>query len=576
MLIQNEYVKQFVEEIAQICQPDSIYWCNGSEDEYQRLLDLAVADGRIHKLNEESNPNSYVFQNAIDDADFSNLKSFLCTTNPEDSSESMEWRHTDNMLEELIERIHHASHAKVLYVVPYLMGPKASPFSKSAIEITDSIYVVLNIAKISRMGDIAWKHLGDSNKFYRAVHITGTLDKENRILAHFPEEKLSVSINTEYGGASIHPKNSHALVLASADAAKESWLAEHMMLLAVETPTGEVHYIAGAFPSHCGKSNMAFLSPSEYAKGYRCYIIGDDIAWLHVGPDGRLWAINPEAGFFSVINGSNAHRAPKTMEMTQQDCIFSNVAITSDNQPYWEGKEDIVPEGLSSWLGFPWDPSHGAPVNHPNARFTASAHSSKSMSPHWEDPSGVPISAIVFGGKTRSLDPLIREARSWNEGVFFGASLIAERNTHIERNPFGILPFLGTSLSSYLNNWITMKNNLSRAPKMFRVNWFRQDANGQYVWPGYKENFRVVEWIMKRLEGKVEVNVSPIGYIPDPLDINLDKLPLDSSDLLEQLLSIDKTEWLEELNRTEEFFNSKQNIPREIYATLQEQRERFQ
>lgn len=575
MIINNEYVRRWVEELARLCRPDAIYWCNGSPEEYDRLAEVAVAEGKMKALNQEVWPRCYAYSNIPDDCETQHEHTYVCTERPEDGADTSQWMKPEQMLEKLEPIMANSMQGKVMYVVPYVMGPVGSPFSQSAIEVTDSIYVVMNMSIISRIGDVAWRQIGDRDDFFRGVHVSATLDKTHRFIAHFPEERMAYAINTEYGGYSFQAKSSMGMVLASATAAKEGWLAEHMMIIAIENPEGELRYIAGAFPSSCGKSNLAFMLPPEYAEGYKVYTVGDDIAWLRPGPDGRLWAINPECGFFSVLPGVNAKSNPRAMTMIRQNTIFTNVAVSSEGLPWWEGKGTQPPEDLKNWQDLPWDEHSDYKAAHPNARFTTHTSQLSSMAKNYDNLSGVPISAILFGGKSSHLDPLVREAFSWKHGIFLGAGLFAERGANLERNPMGILPFLGCSMEAYLNNWLAMEEKLEEPPKIFRVNWFRKDENGRFLWPGYRENFRVLEWILARCSGEAESSETPIGLIPEAGAINTLGIELNQAELMQDLLSVDKEMWQQESRELEQYFRSFRNFPQAIRDELSAQIERL-
>ncbi len=570
MTITNEYVRKWVEEIAQISRPDSIYWCDGSQEEYDHLAQIAEASGTgLRALNQFSWPGCYAYNTTADDSEPHTECMYVCTANREDGADTRLWMHPDEMMERLHKIMNNALNGKIMYVVPYVMGPIGSPFAKTAVEITDSIYVVMNMRILTRMGDRAWQEIGEGDQFTRGVHFALNREMENRYVAHFPEERKIFTLNTEYGGYAFHAKSSMGMVLGSAAAVREGWLAEHMMILAIENPEGEVRYIAGAFPSNCGKSNLAFLTPPDYAKGYKCYTVGDDIAWLRPGPDGRLWAINPEAGFFSVLPGINEHSNPHALEMTGQDAILTNVAVSSEGEPWWEGKNETPPDTLRNWQGIPWNPRSPYKAAHSNSRFTAKADRLSSISPHWEDPAGVPISAIIFGGKSSGTEPLVVESYNWEHGIFLGATLSAERENYLERNPMGILPYLGTNLGDYLRNWLKVGAGLTQPPSIFRVNWFRKGEDGKYLWPGYRENFRVLQWILGRTENNFPATQSAIGLIPQAGDLTLEGLNLTEADLMNDLLSVDKQAWQTECLDIEAYFRAFQNLPAEFWDQLE-------
>lgn len=568
MIITNDYVIRWVEKYAQICRPDSIYWCNGSEEEYQNLIKQALAENILSPINQTEYPGSYVFHNHPNDADASSMKFYFCTEHEADKSDSFAWEQSNKMLSTMHEYLEDKMRGQVMYVVPYILGPENSPFARTGIQITDSLYVVLNLKKLSRMGNQAWRAIGDRDDFFKGIHLAGDLRLDKRMVVHFPEDDLVITLNTNYGGYAFQSKASYAMIMSSYHAMRESWLAEHMMILGIEAPNGSITYIAGAFPAYCGKSNLAFISPPLYAEGYRCFTVSDDSAWLHIGPDGRLWAINPEAGFFSVLDGTNQQTSPIVSEALHHDVLFSNVSVDEDAIPWWEKKEDgNIPDKLFDWQGMEWIKSiHQTNPFHRNARFSIEAEKLRSISKYWDAPTGVPISAIIFGGRSSHLDPLIREARTFEEGMLYGASLFAEKSGSIERNPFGIMKFLGGNFSDYLENWFHISRQLRELPRIFRVNWFLQNDNGEYIWPGYRENFRVLEWILKRLNNEVSAIESPIGLLPYLEDLN--QVGLNCTGCLQRVLEFDVSLWLDEAHEVKQYLQQYNDVPQAIYDAL--------
>ena len=465
-----------------------------------------------------------------------------------------------------------------MYVIPYLMGPAGSKFSKVGIEITDSIYVVLNMRIMTRIGKVALDHLGDSNDFVRGLHSKGEIDPNKRYICHFPEDNAIWSIGSGYGGNVLLGKKCFALRIASYLGKKEGWMAEHMLILGLESPDGDVSYIAAAFPSACGKTNLAMLVPTEHfeKQGYKVWTVGDDIAWLRIGEDGRLWAINPEAGFFGVAPGTSMKSNPNALLTTRKNTIFTNVALTEDKTVWWEGMGTPAPAKAKDWKGNDWTPDSKEPAAHPNSRFTAPASQCPSISKDWENPNGVPITAIIFGGRRAKVAPLVYQSFDWNHGVFVGASMASETTAAatgavgvVRRDPMAMLPFCGYNMGDYFAHWLEMGKRIPNPPKIFNVNWFRTDKNGKFIWPGFGDNLRVLLWILKRCKGEVDAVETPIGYLPKPEDIELAGIEDEvSMDILNELLSIDKDAWTEEVKSQEEFLAKFDRLPEEIRNQL--------
>ena len=555
----SKTLTDWVEDVAQMTQPDRIVWCNGSEDEYHALIEQMLREGTLLRLNERKYPNCYLHRSHPTDVARTEHLTFICTPKPEDAGPTNNWMSPEEARERVGSLFRGCMRGRTMYVVPYLMGPPGSPFSEVGVEVTDSPYVVANMRIMTRMGTIALEHLGDSDRFVRGLHSLGDLSPERRYICHFPEERMIWSIGSGYGGNALLGKKCHSLRIASVEARDEGWLAEHMLIIGVEDPEGRVTYLAGAFPSACGKTNLAMLVPPPALSRYKVWTVGDDIAWLRFGPDGRLWAVNPETGFFGVAPGTSMRTNPNAMIALSRNSIFTNVALTLDGTPWWEGMSD-PPEYAYDWQGRPWTPTSGRPAAHPNARYTAPARQCPSISPHWEDPQGVPISAILFGGRRARVAPLVYEAFDWTHGVFVGASMASETTAAavgevgvVRRDPMAMLPFCGYNMADYFRHWLRMGARSSKMPRIFHVNWFRTDANGRFLWPGFGENLRVLKWIIERVNGGGEAEETPIGYVPTPDALDLDGLAL-SKETLRELLRVDPHDWRREAEAIAEFF----------------------
>ena len=555
----SKTLTDWVEDVAQLTQPDRIVWCDGSEDEYHALIEQMLREGTLLRLNERKYPNCYLHRSHPTDVARTEHLTFICTPKPEDAGPTNNWMSPEEARERVGALFRGCMRGRTMYVVPYLMGPPGSPFSEGGVEVTDSPYVVANMRIMTRMGTIALEHLGDSDRFVRGLHSLGDLSPERRYICHFPEERMIWSIGSGYGGNALLGKKCHSLRIASVEARDEGWLAEHMLIIGVEDPEGRVTYLAGAFPSACGKTNLAMLVPPPALSRYKVWTVGDDIAWLRFGPDGRLWAVNPETGFFGVAPGTSMRTNPNAMIALSRNSIFTNVALTLDGTPWWEGMSD-PPEYAYDWQGRPWTPTSGRPAAHPNARYTAPARQCPSISPHWEDPQGVPISAILFGGRRARVAPLVYEAFDWTHGVFVGASMASETTAAavgevgvVRRDPMAMLPFCGYNMADYFRHWLRMGARSSKMPRIFHVNWFRTDANGRFLWPGFGENLRVLKWIIERVNGGGEAEETPIGYVPTPDALDLDGLAL-SKETLRELLRVDPHDWRREAEAIAEFF----------------------
>jgi phosphoenolpyruvate carboxykinase (GTP) len=547
--------------MAAMCQPNDIYWCDGSEEEKDNLTSAALKSGDLIALNQQKLPGCYLHRSALNDVARTENLTYVCTEQREDAGPNNNWMPPAESYEKLAKIFSGAMRGRTLYVIPFLMGPASSSFSKVGIQITDSVYVVLNMRLMTRMGQIALDHLGDSDDFTRCLHSKADLDIERRFICHYPQDNTIWSVGSGYGGNALLAKKCLALRIASKLGQKEGWLAEHMLVVGVENPEGEVHYICGAFPSACGKTNLAMLVPPPTMKGWKIHTIGDDIAWLRVGPDGRLWAINPEAGFFGVAPGTGSKTNPNAMATVQHDTIFTNVALRPDGTVWWEGHDDPAPSSAVDWRGKPWTPNAGHPAAHPNSRFTTSIRQSPTYSSEWEKPQGVPISAILFGARRNRLVPLVYQSFNWQHGTFLGATLASETTAAatgavgvVRRDPMAMLPFCGYNMGDYWAHWLSMAQRATHPPKIFRVNWFQRNEQGKFIWPGFGENLRVLRWVIERCEGGGEAEETPIGHVPKISALNGD-LKVSKSDL-NQLVAIDREGWKSNLRSQGEYFDN--------------------
>jgi phosphoenolpyruvate carboxykinase (GTP) len=539
-------------------RPDRVAWCDGSEEENARLVGQMVADGTLHRLHPEKAPGSYLHRSHPSDVARTEHLTFIASRTREDAGPTNNWMSPDEARQRVWPLFDGAMKGRTLYVVPYVMGPVGSPFSKVGVEITDSPYVVANMRIMTRMGRAALEQLGSSEEFVPGLHSLGDLSPERRFIVHFPEDREIWSVGSGYGGNALLGKKCFALRIASTMARDQGWMAEHMLILELELPGGEVHYIGAAFPSACGKTNLAMLVSPFEDRGIRVRTVGDDIAWLRPGPDGRLWAVNPEAGFFGVVPGTGPDTNPNALATIARDTIFTNVAVSPDGVPWWEGKDKSPPAGLIDWHGKPWDGSGKAA--HPNSRFTVAARQCPSMSPRWEDPQGVPLSALVFGGRRARVAPLVFQSRDWEHGVFVGATMGSETTAAatgavgvVRRDPMAMLPFCGYNMGDYFAHWLRMGKAVSRPPAVFHVNWFRQDKDGRFAWPGFGENLRVLLWMIDRVKGKGAAEETPIGLVPTEAALDWSGLPLSAAQRRE-LLAVDRGEWAAEIPEIRAFF----------------------
>ena len=574
---QLDELNQWVDEVAALTRPDRIHWCDGSDAENDALIAAMLADGTLSKLNEDTHPGSYLHRSHPDDVARVEHLTFVCTKVRDDAGPNNHWMEPAIARQQMRGLFDGCMRGRTMYVIPYCMGPIDSPLSRCGVEITDSPYVVANMRLMTRMGDAALARIEREGNFVRGLHSTGDLNPDRRFIMHFPEDLEIQSFGSGYGGNALLGKKCHALRIASHQARSEGWLAEHMLILGIENPKGETHYIAAAFPSACGKTNLAMLIPPEgYVRdGWKISTIGDDICWMRPGADGRLYAINPEAGFFGVAPGTSEKSNPNALATIQRNTIFTNVAVTDDNQPWWEGLDKRVP--AIDWRGNAYDCNAGQPAAHPNARFTVSARQCPSYSPHAEDAEGVPLSAIVFGGRRASLVPLVFEARDWTHGVLVGASMGSETTAAatgavgvMRRDPMAMKPFCGYNFADYFSHWLSFDQPGAKLPKVFHVNWFRKGEGGDFLWPGFGDNMRVLEWMLKRVAGEVDAVETPIGHLPKVEDINLEGVAL-TAEAREKLFGYDSEGWRQEFAGIGEYLD--EYGPRMPEALKQEQRQ---
>jgi phosphoenolpyruvate carboxykinase (GTP) len=567
-------VSAWVDETARLAQPARIHWCDGSDAERRTLERELVARKDLLPLNQTSFPGCYLHRSDPSDVARVEHLTFVCTSRRDDAGANNHWMPPGEAHAKMDALFSGCMQGRTLYVVPYCMGPLDSPLSRCGVEITDSAYVVLNMRLMTRMGRAALERIARDDKFVKGLHSTGTLDPERRFIMHFPEELSIKSFGSGYGGNALLGKKCHALRIASWQARTEGWLAEHMLIVGIENPQGEVHYLACAFPSACGKTNLAMLIPPSTYKGWKVWTVGEDIAWLHPGKDGRLYAINPESGYFGVVPGTNAQTNRNAYDTIRRDTIFTNVALTHDNQPWWEGLTEGKP--ALDWQGRPYDPANG-PAAHPNSRFTVDARQNPAYSKLADAASGVPISAIVFGGRRRALAPLVYQARSWRHGVLIGAGVASETTAAaagtvgiVRRDPMAMKPFTGYNFGDYWAHWIDMGAKLASPPAIFHVNWFRQDAAGKYLWPGFGENLRVLRWIIDRCKGTADALETAIGHLPRPSDLDTAGLEV-SAPALEELLAVSPPAWRTELEAVGAYLSEfGDRVPPALHAELED------
>ncbi|MCU0988147.1 MAG: phosphoenolpyruvate carboxykinase (GTP) [Xanthomonadales bacterium] len=555
----HKALQAWINEIAELTQPDSIYWCNGSESEFRELTRLLLSNGGFVELNQETHPGCYLHRSDPSDVARVEHLTFVCTSSEADAGPNNNWMAPNEARAKLRGLFRGCMKGRTMYVIPYCMGPIDSPLSRCGVEVTDSAYVVANMNMMTRMGDAALRRIEREGTFVKGLHSIGDLNPERRFIMHFPEDLEIQSFGSGYGGNALLGKKCHALRIASYQAKTEGWLAEHMLIVGVESPAGEVHYIAAAFPSACGKTNLAMMIPPSTYKGWKIWTLGDDICWMRVGEDGRMWAINPESGFFGVAPGTARKTNPNALAMLDHDAIFTNVAVTGDGQPWWEGLDSRVP--AKDWMGEPFEPRNG-PAAHPNSRFTVRMSQCPSYSDQAEAPGGVPLSAIIFGGRRARLVPLVMESESWTHGVLMGASMASETTAAatdtvgvVRRDPMAMKPFCGYNFADYWAHWLSFEGVSDKLPKIFTVNWFRKDAGHRFMWPGFGDNMRVLEWIVRRCKSEVGAVHTPIGRMPDPADINLDGIRVEPA-TMQALLDVDIDAWKAELAEVGEYIRS--------------------
>jgi len=564
-------VRDWVKEVALLTRPEAVVWCDGSEAEKERLTRQAVAAGILIELNQSKRPGCYLHRSKPNDVARTEQLTFVCTPREIDAGPTNNWSDPAQTYAKLRGWLDGSMRGRTMYVVPYVLGPLGSPFSKVGIELTDSIYVVLNMRIMTRMGAAALAQLGESANFNRGIHCTLDLNPERRLICHFPQDNTIISVGSGYGGNALLSKKCFALRIASCLARDEGWFAEHTMILGLQSPDGETTYIAAAFPSACGKTNLAMLTPPDEFRGWKVFTIGDDIAWMHIGPDGGLWAINPENGYFGVAPGTSAKSNLNAMKTVEHDSIFTNVAMTPDGDVWWEGMDVPAPDGLLDWQGRPWKKGSPDKAAHPNSRFTAPMRNNPAWSTHADDPAGVPISAIVFGGRRASTVPLVLESIDWTHGVYIGATMGSETTAAaagavgvLRRDPMAMLPFCGYNMGDFFAHWLKMRHAMKKPPRIFMVNWFRKDAAGNFIWPGYGENLRVLKWMIDRIHGRAGGRKTPVGIVPHEEDLDLTGLNLPAN-AVRDALAVNPAEWKAELESAEGWFGKLgMTVPEEL------------
>jgi len=574
------HLLEWVTAVAKITKPVGIVWCDGSSEEFLSLITLMIADGTLIKLNPEKYPNCYLHRSNPSDVARTEEATFICATDRDDAGPTNNWMPSDEGEARLLRLFDGSMTGRTMYVIPYLLGPTGSAYSQVGIELTDSRYVAVNMEIITKVGKIAMEHM-KGREFVKGIHSTGQLDPNRRYICHFPDKKLIMSLNSNYGGNALLSKKCHALRIASVMARDEGWLAEHMLIIGIEDPEGTVTYLTGAFPSASGKTNLAMLKPPDYMKDWKVWAISDDIAWIHIDSEGRFRAINPESGFFAVAPNTNIKTNPQIMETVRKNTIFTNVALSMDRTPWWEGMGEH-PRKLWDWQGRVWTAGRGSAA-HPNSRFTTSINQYRFLSPEYNNPNGVPITAIIFGGRRSDLVPLVYESFSWEHGVLMGAMLRVETTAAavgevgvLRYDPMAMRPFCGYHIADYFKHWLSFRSKSEKLPKIFQINAFRMGRDGRFLWPGYGHNLVILKWILDRCGGTADAVETPIGYVPTPDSLNLAAMNLPGS-IIEELLQVDKTAWMDEIESSWLFFKTLgDQFPDTLWQELSKLRERLQ